>query len=243
MLAADLLLIVSAASVPVLQQKYFLALGGGSVNLYAMFILGEIVFAVCAFMYLTGSFVTAIKEKNSKWAYREENLFFLGQILTKLKTTTKTMTLICLTLMVSIGLFLSIPALAGWASGYLEERAVFDIRIASLYNQTESIKELPDTGYEFVTDFLKKEGIAVEDDCTMTLYLPRKELFYSRMKSDFRCLPYPFPIIIICAGWSDLIPSAWRRGPLPRSGVPRCRKRIWKPSLMTIRLRKRMPAC
>ena len=188
MLAADLLLIVSAASVPVLQQKYFLALGGGSVNLYAMFILGEIVFAVCAFMYLTGSFVTDIKEKNSKWAYREENLFFLGQILTKLKTTTKTMTLICLTLMVSIGLFLSIPALAGWASGYLEERAVFDIRIASLYNQTESIEELPDTGYGFVTDFLKKEGIAVEDDCTMTLYLPRKELFYSRMKSDFPML-------------------------------------------------------
>ena len=98
------------------------------------------------------------------------------------------MTLICLTLMVSIGLFLSIPALVGWASGYLEERAVFDIRIASLYNQTGNIEELPDTGYEFVTDFLEKEGIAVEDDCVMSLYLPRKELFYSRLKSDFPVL-------------------------------------------------------
>lgn len=185
MLAADLLLIVSAASVPVLRQKYYLAIGGEGVNLYAMFILGEIVFAVCAFMYLMGSFMTAIKDKNRQWAYREENLFFLGQILTKLKTTTKTMTLICLTLMVSIGLFLSIPALAGWASGYLEERAVFDIRIASLYNKTGSMEELPDTGYEFVTDFLEKEGIAVGEDCVMSLYLPRKELFYHRLKSDF----------------------------------------------------------
>lgn len=75
MLAADLLLIVSAASVPVLQQKYFLALGGGSVNLYAMFILGEIVFAVCAFMYLTGSFVAAIKEKTANGRIGKKTCF------------------------------------------------------------------------------------------------------------------------------------------------------------------------
>lgn len=187
LLAADLLLIVSAASVPILQQKYSLALGKGTINLYAMFILAEIGFAVCAFMYLTGHLAEG-KKKNRQWACREENLFFLGQILTKLRTTTKTMTLICLTLMVSIGLFLSIPALVGWASGYLEERAVFDIRMASTYNRTEKVEELPDTGYGVVTDFLEEEGIAVADDCTLSVYFPREELFYNRLKSDFPVL-------------------------------------------------------
>lgn len=190
MLALDFFLILFSAGVPVIQQKYMVFMGEGTVNAYAMFLLMETAYAVCAFIYLIGYGITLLKERSLRVRYHDENLFLFGQLMFKLKTTTKTMTLICLTLMISIGLFLSIPALVGWASGYLEERSVFSVRIASTYNKAYTVEELPgpEENYAFVTDFLEKEGVDIADDCAFSLYLPEKEQFYNRIKTEFPVL-------------------------------------------------------
>ncbi len=65
---------------------------------------------------------------------REKNLFFFGQIISKLSTTSKTMSLTCVTLVLAIFLFIAAPVLVGWASGYLDERSMYDVQIFSRYN-------------------------------------------------------------------------------------------------------------
>ena len=83
------------------------------------------------------------------------------------------MTLICITLTLSICLFLAVPFLAGWADGYLEQRSVYDIQISTQYNDTYEKSGLPDDNYEFVTAYLEEQKIKVKDNCTFSLYLPR----------------------------------------------------------------------
>ena len=189
-LALDFFLLFFSACVPVIRQKYMISMGAGTINAYAMFLLMETAYAVCAFIYLIGDGITLLKERSLRTRYHEENLFLFGQLQFRLKTTAKTMTLICLTLMVSIGLFLSIPALTGWATGYLEERSVFGVRIASTYNKAYTTEELPgtDENYAFVTDFLEKEGIGTADDCAFSLCLLQKEQFHNRIKTEFPVL-------------------------------------------------------
>lgn len=178
----------SSASVPVLQMKYYLALGTGTNNSYMIFLLVGLVFIICAVFYLASNVITSMKEKSLQKKYYEENLFFFGQIISKLKTTTKTMTLICLTLVLSISMFLIEPALNGWVSGYLDTRSVFDVQVLSQYNKAFDIKELPNTNYDFVTEYLAENNIQIIDDCSFSLYLPMAEDFHQRIKWSFPVL-------------------------------------------------------
>lgn len=56
--------------------------------------------------------------------YNGENLFLFGQIMAKLKTTSKTMSIICLILALSLFLFALEPVMTGWMSGHLEKKQV-----------------------------------------------------------------------------------------------------------------------
>nr|WP_243167962.1 ABC transporter permease [Anaerocolumna cellulosilytica] len=180
--------LISSASVPVMRMKYFLTLPAEANNTYMLFLLASLIFIVCSIFYLTSGVITAWKEKSNYHKYKEENLFFFGQILSKLKTTTKTMTLICLTLALSIGMFLMEPALSGWVSGYLESRSAFDVQISSTYRRAYDVKELPDTDYGFVTAYLAEHEIQIEDECTFSMYLPKAEEFHQRVKWEFPIL-------------------------------------------------------
>src|SRR5699024_8632534 len=114
----------AAASVPALTKLYYLSLHGGIFNQYLLFILIHLVFFISSLIYLTASFIAAWKEKSPEYRYHGENLFFFGQILSKLDTSSKTMTLICITLVLAIFLFIAAPVLTGWASGYLDIRSM-----------------------------------------------------------------------------------------------------------------------
>lgn len=174
-----------AASVPSIQHKYRIA-GGFQANFqYQVFILADLTFLICGIMYLAGIFLTFYKESSPKHKYRGTNLFFFGQIVSKLQTSSKTMALICLTLVLSIFLFLAAPALGGWASGYLDLRAVYDVQIFTGYNSVYEEEELPQDSYTFVTDFLKERKIPIQSDCTPRLYLPKRADFHSRSKQHF----------------------------------------------------------
>ena len=98
LLVCTVLNTVMAASVPALTSRYYLALGAGAINQYLLFLLIDLLFFICCVIYLSSSFIVAWKAKAPEHRYKGENLFFFGQITSKLNTTSKTMTLICVTL-------------------------------------------------------------------------------------------------------------------------------------------------
>ncbi|MDE7342031.1 MAG: ABC transporter permease [Lachnospiraceae bacterium] len=175
------------ASVPVMQSQYYLVLGVGEsvLDQYMMFILADLLFFICAVIYLANRFLTAWKEKSPEHRYRGQNLFFWGQITTKLSTTNKTMTLICITLVMAVFLFMAAPILVGWARGFLEVRSKYDVQIFTGYRTVYEEKDLPHDDYAFVTDFLEEHDLQMEADCIFNLYLPRREDFHNRVKRDF----------------------------------------------------------
>lgn len=190
LLACSVLNTFAAVSVPALTNQYYLPLGSGTLRKYLLFALLDLLFFISALIYLASSFIVIWKEKSPEHRYKGENLFFFGQITSKLKTTSKTMTLICITLVLAIFLFIAAPILMGWALGYLDIHAMYDVQIFSEYNDVYDEKELPRDNYEIVTDFLKEHDIEIAYDCTFNLYLPKKEDFSSRMK-------YNFPVVAI----------------------------------------------
>ena len=175
----------TAASVPFCINRYQLPLGSGTVNQYLLFLLVDLIFFICSLIYLAGSFFAAWKEKSPEHRYKGESLFFFGQIISKLNTTNKTMTLISITLVLAIFLFIAAPVLTGWASGYLDIRSMYDVQIFSRYNDVYDEENLPTDDYEIVTDYLAKHGIETDYDCTFSLYLPQKEDFHNRVRYDF----------------------------------------------------------
>ena len=175
----------AAASTAPVSMEYYLPTGAGTLNQYMLFLLIDIIYFICSLIYLANDGLCLLKEHFPRIRYREENLFFFGQMISKLRTTTKTVTLICITLTLSACLFLSVPFLAGWADGYLEQRAVYDIQISTDYTDVYEESELPDDDYGFVTDHLMEQGITVKDDCTFYMYLPEREKFHQRVKYEF----------------------------------------------------------
>lgn len=129
-------------------------------------------------------------KQNLRHKYKEENLFFFGQLLSKLKSKTLSMTLICLTLTLSMALFFVTPLLVGWAQGFLEKRVPFDIQISSDYIGMQSgyigiqsEKELPVTDYSFLDSFIEK-NISVRDDCSFKTCFVNKTDFYNQLENS-----------------------------------------------------------
>ena len=174
-----------ATSVPALINQYYLPLGAGTINQYLLFVLVDLIFFICSLIYLASSFIAYWKEKSPEHRYNGENLFFFGQVLSKLNTTSKTMTLISITLVLAMFLFIAAPILTGWASGYLDIRSMYDVQIYTRYNDVYDEKNLPHDDYEIVTEYLTEHGIEADYDCMFSLYLPEKEDFHNRVKYDF----------------------------------------------------------
>lgn len=185
LLTCSVLNTFAAVSVPALTNQYYLPLGNGMLRQYLLFTLIDLLFFIGALIYLASSFIVIWKEKSPEHRYKEENLFFLGQIISKLKTTSKTMTLICITLVLAIFLFIAAPILTGWASGYLDIRSMYDVQVFSRYNDVSEEKKLPQDNYEIITDFFAAHEIDTAYDCTFNLYLPKKTDFHNRIKYDF----------------------------------------------------------
>lgn len=179
-----------AVSVPALTNRYYLSMGNGSIDVYLVFAVMDLLFFISSFIYLTGNLIAAWKEKSIEHKYQEANLFFFGQIISKLNSTSKTMTLISVSLALAVFISIAAPVLTGWASGYLDIRSMYDVQIFSDYNDVYEEENLPDNDYQEVTDFLEKHGIETDYDCTFSLYLPGKDDFHNRFK-------YNFPVVAI----------------------------------------------
>ena len=175
----------TAANVAALKNKYYLPLGSGTLKQYLLFVLMDLLFFICALIYLISGLIVAWKEKSPEHRYHEEALFFFGQITSKLNTTSKTMAIICITLVLAIFMFVAAPVLTGWSLGYLDIRSMYDVQVSSRYNDVYEEENLPQDSYEIITDFLTEHKIDTDYDCTFSLYLPEKNDFHNRQKYDF----------------------------------------------------------
>ncbi len=107
---------------PSFRSAYFLPSRRENLNLYLTFLVGDVVFLICALFYLCARWVAAWKACSPAHKYTGENLFFFGQILSQLRSTSKSMALICLTLLLSLFCFLATPPWRGgqrvtWPAG------------------------------------------------------------------------------------------------------------------------------
>lgn len=96
------------------------------------------------------------------------------------------MTLICITLVLAIFMFIAAPILTGWASGYLDMRSMYDVQVYSRYNDVYEEENLPQDSYEIITEFLTEHKIDTVYDCTFNLYLSEKDDFTTDRNMIFR---------------------------------------------------------
>lgn len=176
---------LGAASVALVQKEFYLSLGAELLNQYLMFLVADVLFLICAVICLLSRAIGLWKEKAKAHTYSGCNLFFFGQLLSKLATTTKTMSVICMTLVAAVFLFVAAPVLTQWSFGYLDSRSMYDVQISSDYHNVYDEKDLRMGDFEEVTEFFREQGIAVEADVTVPLYLPQRESFHDREKLDF----------------------------------------------------------
>ena len=72
------------------------------------------------------------------------------------------MTLICITLVMAVFLFMAAPILVGWAFGFLEIRSKYDVQIFTGYRTVYEEKDLPHDDYAFVTDFFAEHNLQLK---------------------------------------------------------------------------------
>ncbi|WP_027622930.1 FtsX-like permease family protein [Clostridium lundense] len=157
-------------------------------NCYIVAALFFLVFFIFGLYYCISDLIQIVKSRYKNIKYKDENLFLFGQLSAKLKTNSKTMAIITITLISSIVTLILSTTMSQWAKGYLDERAVFDIQIFSNYNDVEKIENLPNKDYGFVVDYLNKNEIKIKDFVQIELYFINDYDFYRRLRTDFPIL-------------------------------------------------------
>lgn len=147
-----------------------------------------VAFNVCGFFYFLNRWIAYLKEKSPRFTYNGENLFLFGQIMAKLKTTSKTMSITCLVLTLSLFLFALEPAMTGWISGHLEKKSKYDIQVFSQYNNIRYEGNAAQADYGFVVEFLKHRNIQIDRALELTSYFVNREDFKRRNKYQFPML-------------------------------------------------------
>lgn len=147
-----------------------------------------VAFNVCGFFYFLNRWVAYLKEKSPRLTYSNENLFLFGQLMAKLKTTSKTMSIICLVLTLALFLFTLEPVMTGWISGHLEKKSKYDIQVYSHYNNIRYEKNLAQTDYGFVIEFLKHRNVQFDEALEFTSYFVDRGDFKKRNKHQFPVL-------------------------------------------------------
>ena len=115
LLVQSLISLFFIALAPWMDRTYSLPISQESLRSYLLFFLVYLSFFLCTVMYLSSRLLSAWKDRSPAHKYTGENLFFYGQVLSKLRSASKSMTLISLTLVLSTVLFALSPALSGWA--------------------------------------------------------------------------------------------------------------------------------
>lgn len=138
---------------------------------------------VCAFLLLVFSmialfgnltwFLSKVIRKPSSAYYH--NLFLVGQIKSRMGSSSKTMGIIACVLAVSLILFAYLPVLAVRIEAYQRVLSVFDVQLGTMYPAVESAFPSGTLDYDAITEYLEQGGYPVTGKAQGELYLLEPE--------------------------------------------------------------------
>lgn len=150
--------------------------------------LGMIIFCLIALFGCLSWLLVMIKNKSKSFKY--QNLFLLGQIISKLKTNSKMMAVLSCVFLCSLVLLGWLPTFTTQVDGYLKVRSVYDIQIFSAYTQVDHMNELPKTAIDdsYLNRYLTDGGYEVIGSTTTETYFLNDKDFGIRITKDMPVL-------------------------------------------------------
>ncbi len=139
-------------------------------NRYFLFACLFLVFLMFSLFYSLSALIQVFKARSKSLKYKGNTLFLAGQINGRLPSASRTMSIISGCILMAIVAFIVDPVLSGWAMGYLEKRAVYDIQINSQYTSRSTYDTLPDGDFSYVEDALKYNGVTLSDAVKVEIY-------------------------------------------------------------------------
>ena len=131
-----------------------------------------------ALFYSISYILIYLKGKCINFKYEGTNLFLIGSIVSKIKTTPILMATISMTFLGAMISFIMTLAMAQWSLGYLNMRVPYDIDIRNDYSYNFDIEDIPKLDYGEVVQYLNDEGYSVRDYCQVEKYFIDKDEFY-----------------------------------------------------------------
>ena len=125
-----------------------------------------IIIGTYTLFYFISYIIIFIKKKCINVKYKYTNLFFLGNLLGRIKTNPILLATITLTLLGAMVCFTMTVVIAEWSEGYLNYRMGYDINIDSklfVENPTES-------QFDSIIDYMKNSEFGLEDYCILETY-------------------------------------------------------------------------
>lgn len=145
------------------------------------------IIATYALFYSISYILIRIKEKHKKFSYEGTNLFLLGTIVSKIRTTPILMATISLTFLGASISFILTLLMSQWSLGYLDYRIPFDIELRSEYSyrsekecSINKIEDMPKFNYSEVIHYLKNSGLDINEYEELEKYFVNKKDFYIR---------------------------------------------------------------
>lgn len=138
-----------------------------------VFALLLLVFSLIAFFSNLTWWLSKMIRKPSARYYR--NLFWLGQIKSRMGTSSKTMGVISCVLTAALVLFSYLPVLALRIQSYQLALSVYDVQVGTMYRAEESLLPTGTLDYDAITDYLEQGGYSVTGKAQGELYFLANE--------------------------------------------------------------------
>ena len=132
-----------------------------------------------ALFYSISYILIYLKGKCINFKYEGTNLFLIGSIVSKIKTTPILMATISMTFLGAMISCIMTLALAQWSWGYLDMRVPYDIDIRNDYSYNFDMVDIPKLDYGEVVQYLNDEGYGVKSYCQVEKYFIDKDEFYT----------------------------------------------------------------
>lgn len=138
-------------------------------------ILISFIIGTYSFFYSISYIIILVKEKYLNIKYEGTNLFLIGSIVSKIKTTPILISSISISFLGALISFVLVIILSLWSVGYLDNRVPFDIAIRSDNYLVKDLKDLPKLDYKEVIIYLKEKGYNIKDLEEVEKYIINKE--------------------------------------------------------------------
>lgn len=149
-------------------------------------LLVSFILATYALFYSISYMVIFIKNKFIGFKYEGTNLFLIGSIVSKIKTSPILMGTISITFLGAAISFILILILSQWSIGYLHTRVPFDIDIRNKYyyegkkeHSIKNINDIPKLNYKEIVEYLESKN-GIKDYAQVEKYFINKEDFDKR---------------------------------------------------------------